>query len=340
MSSINTPASETLARHIDMFSERRVLIAGDIQDDFPINLTAQQVNIHCHMYHHYRRLVKLSKGRVEFSLVPSLELFKHIDTLVYYWPKTKLEAQFQLSALLSQLTLGADIFIVGENRSGVRSVENFLDSFGHINKIDSARRCSLYHFQAETQLTFNLDKWWQSYSLPNGIAVSALPGVFSASHLDLGSELLLEALLANPELVTGRVLDLGCGAGVLSAVIGQKNPAINLNLTDVNAAALAASNATLIKNNLKGRVFASDVFSDSDGKYDLIISNPPFHDGKEINYAAAQTLISEAKKHLNPTGSLCIVANSFLPYAEWLGKAFTHHQLLLKTNKFKVYLAN
>jgi 16S rRNA (guanine1207-N2)-methyltransferase len=340
MSSINTPASAILARHVDMFSERHILIAGDIQDDFPVNLTARQVNIHCHMYHHYRRLVNLSKGNVEFSLVPSPELFNHIDTLIYYWPKTKLEAQFQLSALLSQLTLGADIFIVGENRSGVRSAENLLDSFGHINKIDSARRCSLYHFQAETQLAFNLDEWWQSYSLQNSIKVSTLPGVFSASHLDLGSELLLEALLANPKLVKGHVLDLGCGAGVLSAAIGEKNPDLNLNLTDVNAAAIAASKATLIKNNLKGEVFASDVFSDVEGKYDLIISNPPFHDGKETNYFAAQTLISEAKKHLNPTGSLCIVANAFLPYAELLDKAFGHHQILLKTNKFKVYLAN
>ncbi|MCO6524700.1 MAG: 16S rRNA (guanine(1207)-N(2))-methyltransferase RsmC [Candidatus Schmidhempelia sp.] len=340
MNSINTPASEILARHIDMFSQRCLLIAGDIQDDFPVNLPARQVNIHCHMYHHYHRLVNVFKSHVEFSLTPSPELFNHIDTLIYYWPKTKLEAQFQLAALLSQLTLGADVFIVGENRSGVRSAEHLLDPFGHINKIDSARRCSLYHFQAESQLAFNLDEWWQSYSLENGIKISTLPGVFSVSHLDLGSELLLEALLANPKLIKGHILDLGCGAGVLSAVIGRKNPGLNLHLTDVNAAAIAASKATLNNNNLKGCVFASDVFSDVEGKYDLIISNPPFHDGKEINYFAAQTLIREAKKHLNPSGALCIVANAFLPYAELLDKAFGHHQVLLNTNKFKVYLAN
>ncbi len=54
------------------------------------------------------------------------------------------EAQFQLMNLLSLLPVGTDIFVVGENRSGVRSAEQMLADYAPLNKVDSARRCGLY----------------------------------------------------------------------------------------------------------------------------------------------------------------------------------------------------
>ncbi|WP_392565497.1 16S rRNA (guanine(1207)-N(2))-methyltransferase RsmC [Utexia brackfieldae] len=339
MRPIYSPASQVLERISDELEQRKVLFAGDIQDDFVVNLTAKQINIHTTAYHHYCRLLPRAKGQITFSVVPEAVLFEEIDTLIYYWPKTKLEAQFQLSALLSQLAKGVDVFIVGENRAGVRSAETLLSPFGRINKIDSARRCSLYHFQADSRLAFDLAEWWQRYQLDNGAVIKNLPGVFSSNHLDVGSELLLQALLPRTELLHGHILDMGCGAGVLATVIGLTNPAIELTLSDVNAVALRASEETLQANHLTGQVVASDVFSDIKTKFDLIISNPPFHDGKEISYFAAETLISEAKKFLKPNGHLCIVANAFLPYPDLLDKAFGSHQIVLQTNKFKVYLA-
>ncbi len=47
--------------------------------------------------------------------------------------------------LLSLLPVGTDIFVVGENRSGVRSAEQMLAEYCALNKVDSARRCGLYH---------------------------------------------------------------------------------------------------------------------------------------------------------------------------------------------------
>lgn len=73
------------------------------------------------------------------------------DTLIYYWPKNKPEAQFQLMNLLSLLPVGTDIFVVGENRSGVRSAEQMLADYAPLNKVDSARRCGLYFGRLEKQ---------------------------------------------------------------------------------------------------------------------------------------------------------------------------------------------
>lgn len=338
-----TPASQVIERHQTFFNDKNVIIAGDIQDSYPTVLSAKQVKIHCTQFHTYLRLKNSHRAQVSFSLLPEAEFYVGMDTLIYYWPKTKSEAQFQLSYLLHNMPKGSDIFIVGENRTGVKSVEALLADFGTIQKIDSARRCGLYHFQAESRLAFELSQWWLTYHLTidnHDIEVKSLPGVFSQKGLDAGSELLLTALLDRQDIVKGQVLDVGCGSGILSTVIGKLNPDVDLTLSDVSSAALASSNATLAANQLKGTVVASDVFSNLTDKYHLIISNPPFHDGKETSYTAVNTLIKEAKKHLKLNGYLCIVANSFLPYQAILDETFKSVELIAQTTKFKVYLAS
>ncbi|WP_294951784.1 16S rRNA (guanine(1207)-N(2))-methyltransferase RsmC [uncultured Gilliamella sp.] len=338
-----TPASQVIERHQTFFNDKNVIITGDIQDSYPTVLSAKQVKIHCTQFHTYLRLKNSHRAQVSFSLLPEAEFYVGMDTLIYYWPKTKSEAQFQLSYLLHNMPKGSDIFIVGENRTGVKSVEALLADFGTIQKIDSARRCGLYHFQAESRLAFELSQWWLTYHLTidnHDIEVKSLPGVFSQKGLDAGSELLLNALLDRQDIVKGQVLDVGCGSGILSTVIGKLNPDVDLTLSDVSSAALASSNATLAANQLKGTVVASDVFSNLTEKYHLIISNPPFHDGKETSYTAVNTLIKEAKKHLKLNGYLCIVANSFLPYQAILDETFKSVELIAQTTKFKVYLAS
>lgn len=72
------------------------------------------------------------------------------------------------------------------------------------------------------------------------------------------------------------MLDLGCGAGVIGAYIKQQYPQVELTMADIHALALASSQRTLVENQLEAEVIASDVFSNVTGKFDLIISNPPF----------------------------------------------------------------
>ncbi|PHI29475.1 16S rRNA (guanine(1207)-N(2))-methyltransferase RsmC [Budvicia aquatica] len=328
------PASEVILRHTDEFTERRVLFAGDLQDELASQFEAQDVRVHCSQYHHWRQIHRVLGDNTQFGLLPQPELVNGCDTLIYYWPKSKQEAQFQLSSLLSQLPVGSEMFIVGENRSGVRSAETLLSDFGGIAKIDSARRCSLYHFRLDHQAQFNLAEWWDEYQIED-TTVKTLPGVFSRDDLDLGSKLLLSVL----DTAKGKVLDVGCGAGVLSAVLAKLAPEIELTLSDVSASAIESSKATLEANGLKGNVIASDVFSDVEGRFDLIISNPPFHDGMQTSLTAAEALIRGATKHLQLGGRLIIVANAFLPYPDILDATFGSHEVLAHTGRFKVYQA-
>lgn len=333
-----SPASQMMLRHKNFFKNRNILFAGDLQDALAAHWNAKNVYAHLTMYQRYQQLADKMGERVVFSLMPDVAFVENIDTLIYFWPKSKREAQFQLTYLRALLQDNVDIFIVGENRSGVRSCEKYLNDEGEIRKVDTARRCSLYHFKENKKPIFDLTSWWQRYFLSDNTCIMTLPGVFSAEHLDEGSRLLLESLHDMPQIIYGNILDVGSGAGVLSACIGKIKPEVQLTLSDVNAAALVASQATLEANQLHGHIIASNIFSNIEESYDLIMSNPPFHEGIQTDYTASESLIREAKKHLKPGGHLCLVANAFLPYAILLDHFFGMHRVLKQTSKFKVYL--
>ncbi|EOW6720708.1 16S rRNA (guanine(1207)-N(2))-methyltransferase RsmC [Cronobacter dublinensis] len=330
-----SPASEVLLRHSDDFTESRVLFAGDMQDDLPARFDTAQSRAHTQQFHHWQVLSKPMGDNARYGLVADADIVADSDTLIYYWPKNKPEAQFQLMNLLSLLPVGTDIFVVGENRSGVRSAEAMLEEYCPLNKIDSARRCGLYHGRLEKQPTFNPDGWWGEYDV-DGLTIKTLPGVFSRDGLDVGSDLLLSTLSPHTK---GKVLDVGCGTGVLAAVLVSHSPKVRLTLCDVSAPAVEASRATLAANGFEGEVIASNVFSEIKGRFDMIISNPPFHDGMETSFEAAQTLIRSAVRHLNIGGELRIVANAFLPYPNVLDETFGNHEVLAQTGRFKVYRA-
>ncbi|ELQ6038309.1 16S rRNA (guanine(1207)-N(2))-methyltransferase RsmC [Cronobacter sakazakii] len=330
-----SPASEVLLRHSDDFTESRVLFAGDMQDDLPARFDTAQSRAHTQQFHHWQVLSKPMGDNARYGLVADAEIVADSDTLIYYWPKNKPEAQFQLMNLLSLLPVGTDVFVVGENRSGVRSAEAMLEAYCPLNKVDSARRCGLYHGRLEKQPEFNADSWWGEYQVDD-LTIKTLPGVFSRDGLDVGSDLLLSTLSPHTK---GKVLDVGCGAGVLAAVLASHSPKVRLTLCDVSAPAVEASRATLAANGFEGEVVASNVFSEIKGRFDMIISNPPFHDGMETSFEAAQTLIRSAVRHLNIGGELRIVANAFLPYPNVLDETFGNHEVLAQTGRFKVYRA-
>ncbi|WP_369676649.1 methyltransferase, partial [Enterococcus faecium] len=75
------------------------------------------------------------------------------------------------------------------------------------------------------------------------------------------------------------MLDFGCGAGLIATFLGLKNIALSFVCSDVSALAAYATTQTLALNNINGKAVLSDGLTSINGKFDLIISNPPFHTG-------------------------------------------------------------
>jgi 16S rRNA (guanine1207-N2)-methyltransferase len=85
------------------------------------------------------------------------------------------------------------------------------------------------------------------------------------------------------------------------------------------------------------RVLASDALAAvADERYDLIVSNPPFHSGKGVDYAMAQAFIGQSVAALRPGGRLVVVANQFIRYEKSMGEAFSRVKFLAETGTYHV----
>ena len=129
-------------------------------------------------------------------------------------------------------------------------------------------------------------------------------GVFSAREIDSASKLLIE----NAEIPThSRILDLGCGYGMLGIVAAKSCPTCYIIMTDINKRAVKLAKENLLLNRVgNAEVRQGDVYeSVQDGKFDVILLNPPMAAGRDI----VLRMIKQAPNYLNKGGSLQIVAN-------------------------------
>lgn len=338
ISNTPTPASQVVERNIAEFNNKHVLVAGAIEDTYCQQLAKHTASLQIFTtdYPSYQALNQLDLTvQFDHQFHPASD--NKLDAILLYLPKAKAEIAYLLANIMPQLKADGHLYIVGENRGGIKSVDKLLAHYGGKTvKIDSARRCSLLVQQlTETVAPFTLEDWLSEYDINvKGCALTivSLPGVFSAKELDLGTQLLLE----NIAPLKGNALDVGCGAGVIASFLLRQNDNLSLTLADVSALALESSRRTLARNDLSAEVIASDVFSDISGRFNTIVSNPPFHAGLNTHYGAPETLIKQAREHLKIRGRLIIVANKFLRYEGLFEQAFSHCERLVETNKFKL----
>lgn len=120
-------------------------------------------------------------------------------------------------------------------------------------------------------------------------------GVFSKTSLDEGTEVLLKEAVKQP--ITGRVLDLGCGLGIVTMVLKKQFPIIEVTGVDVNSRAIELSILNLKKNQIEGRILLSDGFEEVDESFDWVVSNPPVRVGKEKLYQLFEGVHAHLASH-------------------------------------------
>jgi len=245
---------------------------------------------------------------------------------------------------VSHLTIGQNIFLVGEKKGGVERAAKQLQPYGKTLKLDSARHCQLWQLKIEKAEQLKpLEQWLKTYTVQvnqDQLEICALPGVFSQAHLDVGTAVLLPYL---SQVKSGKIADFGCGAGVISSFLAKLNPEQHIFALDVDAFALRSTEMTFQRNGLdlaQLHLQAVTGLKDAPKELDAIVSNPPFHQGIHTNYDASEELCQLAKSHLKSSGELWIVANRFLNYPPLIEQSFG--QCMIKTDQqgFKVLFAS
>ncbi|MBN1460613.1 MAG: class I SAM-dependent methyltransferase [Armatimonadetes bacterium] len=130
-------------------------------------------------------------------------------------------------------------------------------------------------------------------------------GVFSRERVDRGTRLLIKHMEVQAR---DRVLDLGCGYGVVGIVAALLAPEGWVTLVDVNRRAAELARQNLALNNIENaEVFQGDGFAPiGNRRFDLILLNPPIRAG----LATLHRLLEEAADHLASAGRFYIVGRT------------------------------
>jgi len=339
--------SQVLMRNSELLSAKTPLFINLTAEGFIESYLSDNPNalVNCHNtnFIDYLAINNKYSPKVTSSFASEYKSEIKHDLVIINFPKSKDELAFTFAMIAPNLLVGAKIILVGEKKGGVQSSPKLAQHFLlNCQKIDAARHCLVFAGIVNPQsLTehFNIDDWFKNYQINVDdveLTIASLPGVFSQKKLDIGTALLISNL---PETMHGKVLDFGCGAGVISCFIGKKFPTTQLSLLDVSALAITSAKRTLALNGLSGDIFASNCLSNIIGKYQHIVSNPPFHQGTKTNYRASEDFLKGIKLHIAPRGNITIVANSFLQYLPIMQQHIGTTKSLINKQGFSIYFS-
>lgn len=326
---------QLLLRHPQLLDSNTLIIgaAAELPPQWHTLVQQQGVQILTWDWQTAQAYAPLAEPQVTFA-VPNSQHLANAQRIILLWPKAKPLALTLIKKIAEQHT---ECWIVGANDAGGKSIHKATAELAAVaSKEDSARHCSLWKLELKPQPAVNWLSLAQSFHYLDN-AYLTLPGVFNHGQLDTGTAVLLEYL---PAPRTGKLLDLGCGSGVIGLSMKARENALDVTLADVDALALQSTRLNAARLGLSVEVLASDGLAEVSGKFDYIVSNPPFHQGKDTNYGFAQQLLAQAQQHLVHEGQLWLVANRHLPYEEWAKEHFANVEVMAQERGFKIIVAH
>jgi 16S rRNA (guanine1207-N2)-methyltransferase len=225
------------------------------------------------------------------------------------------------------------------------TLELFEQILGPTRTSLAVKKARLIFCTPDPSLERPADPWPYSYTLPedigpvSGRTVVNHAGVFCADRLDIGTRFFLRHL---PAPGARRVVDLGCGNGVVGTAVAVADPGAEVLFVDESFQAVASAEATYRANGVPGHAefrVGDGLAGVPDGSVDLVLNNPPFHSHQATTDATAWRMFTGAKRVLRPGGELWVVGNRHLGYHVKLKRLFGNSRLVASDPKFVVLRA-
>lgn len=258
-------------------------------------------------------------------------------------PRQRDEARALFAQAVSRATPGGVVLAAIPNAEGAKSGEADLARLGGPLGQLSKHKCRVFWTQPVSDAVDHalLDEW-RALDTPrrNAAGYMSRPGLFAWDRVDTASALLAEYLPAD---LAGRVADLGAGYGYLSSQLLARCAGVTaVDLYEAEARALEPARMNLEqaqRDSGKPVPFSlhwHDVTQGLPQRYDAIISNPPFHQGRADLPELGRAFIDTAADALHPQGRLWLVANRHLPYEATLAARFNEVRNVVMQDGFKV----
>ncbi|MFJ5841554.1 methyltransferase [Streptomyces shenzhenensis] len=270
-----------------------------------------------------------------------------VDVLLVRVPKSLALLEDQLLRLAP--AVHADTVVVGTgmvkeiHTSTLRLFERIL---GPTRTSPAEQKARLILCTPDPSLARPANPWPYRYPLPDGIGPASgrtvvnHAGVFCADRLDIGTRFFLGQLPAGRG--TRRVVDLGCGNGVVGTAVALADPGAEVLFVDESFQAVASAEATYRANGVPGHAefrVGDGLAGVAAGSVDVVLTNPPFHSHQALTDATAWRMFTGARRALRPGGELWVVGNRHLGYHVKLRRLFGNCRLVAGDPKFVVLKA-
>ncbi|MFY8328578.1 methyltransferase [Pseudoalteromonas sp. ZZD1] len=278
-----------------------------------------------------------------FSQLDSLSaLPENVDLVLMKVPRTLGFMQYQLSELSEVLAPSTPVIGAGKTKdihnSTIKAFEHYI---GETKTSLAVKKSRLIISQATggyKAADFPVN--WQLEG--TDFSISNHANVFSRDSLDIGARFFFNYLPQTSK--TKRIIDLGCGNGVVGLMTLSRCP--NAEVSFVDESYMAVESARLnVELNMEDK-FEQCSFIENDcltgferESVDIVLCNPPFHQAQAVTDHIAWQMFKQAKDTLKNGGELRIIGNRHLDYHDKLKRMFGNCQLLGSNKKFVVLSA-
>ncbi len=290
-----------------------VLLAED--NITTLNAYKQATNVRHIAFHDYT----LHSSKVPVDVAVMNLLYQPSKAWIFYG----------LQVAASALKTGGKLYVTGAKDRGILSIGKHMEEvFGNVETLSMSKGHRVLASVWKGEVSSFVNDGGEGHG-------ERVPTLFADSKLDEGTRLLLETMEVR---VTDEALDIGSGAGFIGLHIAKIASRGHVTMVDASLAAVAASQKVIEQSGLHNiRVVPSDGVQAVQGQhFDLVATNPPFHQAGLQTTAIAESFIRGATQVLRPQGRFHLVANRFLKYEPVLKAFFGHVEEVAGNTKFKV----
>lgn len=271
-----------------------------------------------------------------------LEIIQCYELIIVKISKSAQMNDLILKKLTSILSDHGKVWFWGANNEGMKSLSKKAVRLGYQAEVLALKKsCRVAELTWDEQATLQIEpsdtqsiQHWPCGALKSRV------GCFGHGKVDQGTLLLMTTIeqelpnilskfsltqdrSSREESSVLRVLDLGCGSGVLSFFLEKLLPSpIGVEIIARDAHSLAIESLCM-NGSPKTKILpswgylADNIPRDASGEeksFDIVISNPPFHLSKKTLNHLGELWLDSLKEIMEPQSVLYLVANSFLDY--------------------------
>lgn len=265
------------------------------------------------------------------------------QTVCYRVSKEKALVHYLINQALAALASGGHLILAGHKNDGLHSYAKkaaaLVGATADIKKQDGGAYIATICKCSEPSALLPDNDYTSLQQIAQAPLLYSKPGVFGWQKQDRGSALLIEQLpqfLAAYNERPARMADLGCGYGYISIMAAQQLPDASWLLTDNNATALLAAEKNCDVHGLNAELQLADCAEGLHGPVDVVLCNPPFHQGFAVAGSLTDRFLAAAHRLLRRQGRALFVVNQFIPLERKALDVFSASEVLIEHDGFKV----